>query len=266
MTVTHCFLNIQLINIFNIMIDKENMIKLISKRKAKHLKSPVYFTGKPCKRGHIDKRYTSNSTCVRCCTQYNQKYKQINNNHIIQQKHKYRKNNKEQIKQYNKQYRNDNKEQIKKYLKDNRNHIIQSMKQYNKDNRDYHNQQNKIYYQKNKEKKKQYYKNNKEHINQLNKQHKKDNPDKVLLYTERRAKYLKEYTPKWYESNLIKKLYLKRNELNKKWNLKGKEKLQVDHIIPIVSKTVCGLHCWANLQLINAELNNSKKNNYQQDW
>ncbi|WP_043421641.1 hypothetical protein [Azonexus hydrophilus] len=75
-------------------------------------------------------------------------------------------------------------------------------------------------------------------------------------YAEKQAK------PKWFEADKVKMMYEKRDELNERLGLK----LEVDHIIPIQSSTVCGLHCWANLQLLDADLNGVKTNDYQQDW
>lgn len=37
-----------------------------TKAEAKAIRSPYYFTGKPCKNGHICKRKTSNSGCYEC--------------------------------------------------------------------------------------------------------------------------------------------------------------------------------------------------------
>lgn len=34
---------------------------------AREEQSPYYFTGKPCKHGHINKRYTHNGVCYSCC-------------------------------------------------------------------------------------------------------------------------------------------------------------------------------------------------------
>lgn len=184
-------------------------MRKISRKEALNKGLKTYFTGKPCKKGHVCERDIARH-CIMC-----HKHNKTKSNK------KYRKNHKEYFKQYCKQYRKDNKEKIK-----------------------------------------QYQENNKEHIKQTKKQWRKNNPEKVAIGKERRRGYLKESIPIWYEVNMVKQLYLKRNELNEKWSLN----LQVDHIIPIISNTVCGLHCWANLQLLDSELNNSKNNNYQQDW
>ncbi|HEX7011262.1 MAG TPA: hypothetical protein VF161_00865 [Steroidobacteraceae bacterium] len=40
--------------------------KLISRREAKALGLPRYYTGRPCLRGHIAERFAGNKTCVEC--------------------------------------------------------------------------------------------------------------------------------------------------------------------------------------------------------
>ena len=40
--------------------------KLVARYDALSRSLPTYFTGKPCKHGHISERYTGNSTCVEC--------------------------------------------------------------------------------------------------------------------------------------------------------------------------------------------------------
>jgi hypothetical protein len=42
------------------------MEKIVTWKFAHENKLPHYFTGNPCKRGHISRRYTSNCGCVDC--------------------------------------------------------------------------------------------------------------------------------------------------------------------------------------------------------
>lgn len=71
----------------------------------------------------------------------------------------------------------------------------------------------------------------------------------------RRANKLKA-TPLWANNFFIKEIYHLSNIRSKvtgfKWN--------VDHIVPLRSKFVCGLHCEANLQVIPAKANQIKSN------
>lgn len=41
-------------------------MKIISRKEAKSLGLTHYFTGKPCKRGHISKRWSCSGTCIAC--------------------------------------------------------------------------------------------------------------------------------------------------------------------------------------------------------
>lgn len=62
-------------------------------------------------------------------------------------------------------------------------------------------------------------------------------------------------TPPWAELELIERVYAKAHGLG----------MHVDHVVPLVSKTVCGLHVWANLQLLAATENISKGNRHWPD-
>lgn len=65
----------------------------------------------------------------------------------------------------------------------------------------------------------------------------------------RRAVKLKA-TPGWFEKEKVELVYQKADELN----------MSVDHVVPLVSDIVCGLHCWYNLQLLDQPLNSGKRN------
>lgn len=59
-------------------------------------------------------------------------------------------------------------------------------------------------------------------------------------------------TPAWAELDLIKTVYIKAQQYG----------FAVDHVIPLQGKNVCGLHVWANLQLLDRSINSSKGNKY----
>ena len=63
-------------------------------------------------------------------------------------------------------------------------------------------------------------------------------------------------TPIWAELDKIKVLYDKVAWLESLTGLK----YHVDHVVPLNSKKVCGLHVWANLQILEVGVNLSKSN------
>ena len=50
------------------------MPKLISHKEAKRRGLTRYFTGKPCKRGHISERRINNHTCIKCVRETSKGY------------------------------------------------------------------------------------------------------------------------------------------------------------------------------------------------
>lgn len=95
-----------------------------------------------------------------------------------------------------------------------------------------------------------YLKNKDEFIANVAEWHKK-NPEKVKEKSQRRRNRIKLCTPKWANLNEIKEFY--------KNCPSGHE---VDHIIPISNKNICGLHVIYNLQYLKTESNKSKSNNF----
>jgi hypothetical protein len=70
----------------------------------------------------------------------------------------------------------------------------------------------------------------------------------------RRAAYM-QATPKWVDLKEISEFYRRTRALG----------LEVDHIVPLKSPRVCGLHCFANLQALDRRLNCSKGNRHWPD-
>jgi len=70
---------------------------------------------------------------------------------------------------------------------------------------------------------------------------------------------LKHYiTPKWANKSTIKKIYEDADRITQETGIKH----QVDHIIPVRSPLVCGLHVENNLRIISAVENISKSNSF----
>ena len=75
---------------------------IISEKQAKEQGLKTYFTGKPCKHGHISLRITASETCRECAC-----------NNI----RKARKNNPEKFRNREKKYRQNNPEKRKRFFK-----------------------------------------------------------------------------------------------------------------------------------------------------
>ena len=111
------------------------------------------------------------------------------------------------------------------------------------------------------EKTKIYRLNNSDKIKANGDRWRKENPDKArAIYARRRSKKL-QATPIWANDFFIKEIYhlakLREEICGGIW--------EVDHIVPLQSKLVCGLHCEVNLQVIPRKSNRKKANLYWPD-
>jgi hypothetical protein len=99
--------------------------------------------------------------------------------------------------------------------------------------------------------------------NQVQRRYRQNHPDKInALTTKRKAQKLKA-TPIWFEKEveLITFMYTIAKELSYKTGIK----FHVDHIVPLKSKLVCGLHTIANLGILPDKVNLAKGNRFWPD-
>lgn len=112
---------------------------------------------------------------------------------------------------------------------------------------------------------KAYYKENKEKIKINTKRWREANREKLLPFNaarvNRRNASKRNATPKWANQELIAKLYAEAAVMTAKTGVT----FHVDHIVPMQSKIVCGLHCESNLRVIPGKDNQSKGNRYWPD-
>lgn len=177
---------------------------------------------------------------------------------------------------------------FKKHYSENREALVEKTREYRKANLDKCKKAVDDYYFRNKEEiqakrnttKKLRYKQNKEEVSRRNKawrknnpevvqrmkqEYRKNNPEKVAAFSaEYRAKR-KAACPPWLckeDKKLITEFYKIRNQLTAETGVTH----HVDHIIPLQHNNVCGLHVPWNLQILTAEDNLSKSNNFKTDW
>lgn len=182
----------------------------------------------------------------------------------------YRKKNKDALKQADIEYRAANAEAIRKResqrYKNNKADILARTTQYYYNNRDSRLAYWKRHHAVNKEvrniRSSTWRKNNQPSAKLSSARWRRAHPHTVAVLAASRKFKLMQATPVWSETVLIDKVYMKRDEYRELYGVN----FEVDHIIPINSDTVCGLHVLANLQLLDKSLNGSKHNNYQSDW
>lgn len=148
-----------------------------------------------------------------------------------------------------KEYYLANKQKIKEYQRLNKESIDAQRRRYYNENKDYISNRHRKYYEE-----------NRESILEVKKQWRQQNTDKTNASRAKRRALKLQATPSWVDRDSLIGMY----KLALMFNRTG-IKLQVDHIVPLQSDTVCGLHCESNLQLLPATDNNSKGNRYWPD-
>ena len=163
-----------------------------------------------------------------------------------------------------KKYRQDNQDKIlqgkKKHYQDNRDKILRRTKKYYQDNRDKMLQCHKEWRENNRGKMLQYQRewnhSNRDRIAQLKREWRQNNAGRVNASVAHRRAAKRNATPPWADQTAINAIYAEARWLQE---FTG-EPYHVDHIVPLNSDFVCGLHIPANLQAIPSVENLAKNN------
>lgn len=139
---------------------------------------------------------------------------------------------------------------------------IQRKERYNS-NKEYYRQKQKEYYEKNKEKilenKRKYQEENKDKVLAWKKTEYEKNKEDYIFRANKRKYRKYNATPDWLSEEDWKKIediYSKARSLSSS----SDDNYDVDHIVPIQGKNVCGLHVPWNLQILERKLNRQKYN------
>lgn len=109
-----------------------------------------------------------------------------------------------------------------------------------------------------------WYRENKGHHAELNKQYRKSDKGRSARLQNTRARQARKLkaVPEWADRAKMREIYAEARRLTKELG----QKMVVDHIIPLRSPFVCGLHVENNLRVIPEPENIAKGNTFQTDW
>lgn len=87
------------------------------------------------------------------------------------------------------------------------------------------------------------------------------NPEKVAAAAARRRAKVRQAMPNWADQDAILSFYREAQRLTQSTGTEH----HVDHIVPLQSERVCGLHIAPNLQVLPQSINQSKSNRFWPD-
>lgn len=228
-------------------------MEIITRKEAQEQGLPRYFTGKPCKRGHVCERFINSTHCIECGKVRSKKYVQENPDRRKASLQKYE--SKPSTKLIKKQghlrrleadpdlYKKTYKRYMAKLVSDTERH-------------------NEI-----KKKAREYARlpEVQERARLLRRYKRRHDPsyrDAINIKTQLRRRRIRQATPPWLDTKTIIPFYKKAMQLKKD---SGTEYV-VDHYYPLQGDVVCGLNVPWNLQVITRVENAAKHNRMPEEF
>jgi len=197
---------------------------MIARDEAKALGLTRYFTGVPCKYGHISQRLVSNQRCVDCANLASSEWKKAHLAACTEQKRKWAERNRERVRSVKKSYykssqkdRESQAARAKKWLEENRDKSRAATAKWRKANL----------------------------------------PIAAAAAARRKAKLLQR-TPVWADHDKIRQFYVLAKDLTEQTGVEH----EVDHIYPLQGKYVSWFHVETNLQILAKAANRAKGNRF----
>ena len=211
----------------------------VTRSEAKALGAPQYFTGKPCKQGHLAPKFTCSGSCTECLAARRREYMR-----------EWSEKNPEVKKQRAAEWYQKNREEVIERVRANYYKDVDASRQRARDYAETHKEEAKSRIKK---------------WSQENPERKRQNDKAWVAANKDRAHSLKakyraarrQACPPWVDDEhmaRIHEIYRLRREISDRTGVVH----EVDHIVPLQGKIVCGLHVWWNLRVIPREENNRR--------
>lgn len=213
--------------------------QVISRKDAISQGLKRYFTGEPCKHGHISERYVCNNRCYSCHQKSSKtstkKWFNSNKDHVLKKNKEYYISNREKIRAQQKEYH-------KEYIEKNKSEILAYQAEYRKNNKEKLSEVGKSYYSLNKDNVNE--RNNKNYLKRRDvvlenqRRYRQENKDKVLVKQRNRRARLSGNAGTHTEKEINDLLLRQKNKCANptcRACIKKRENRHLDHVIPVSS-------------------------------
>ncbi len=212
-------------------------MEVISKPEAIAQGLDYYFTGKPCKNGHLSRRLVSNRNCEQCLKSYNKSYYLKNAETYKARDAEYYKNNKESVSRRQKQFYEMNPEANRRRRNNYKQKHPEKLAAVMRSN----------------------YQRNREAILAKQRERYRREPEKAVAKLAIRRARKQNACPTWF-GEIDQLVWNEAADLAKLRSAETGFKWHVDHMIPLAGESASGLHVWNNCQVIPMQLNIWKNN------